>query len=76
MLPSSLVLSPDVLAGPGCVLAGGANPGPSRSVGHGVAQHMPGEGKGGWADLNPPLPVCVWLVWRCKASFTGLNASF
>lgn len=82
MPPISLVPSPDGLAGPVHVMAGGAlsrpvlraNPGPSRGVGHGVAEHMPGEGKGGWADLNPPLPVCAWLVWRFKASFTGLSA--
>lgn len=82
MPPISLVPSPDGLAGPVHVMAGGAlsrpvlraNPGPSRGVGHGGAEHMPGEGKGGWADLNPPLPVCAWLVWRFKASFTGLSA--
>lgn len=34
-------------------------------MGRAVAEHMPrrGEGKGGWADLNPPqLPVRVACV--------------
>lgn len=69
MPPISLALSPDLLAGPVHVMAAGvlihrwelilALPAAWATLQLG---HTPGEGKGGWADLNPPGCPYVWLV--------------
>lgn len=69
MLPISLAMSPDLLAGPVHVMAAGvlihhwelilALPAAWAMPQLG---HTLGEGKGGWADLNPLGCPYVWLV--------------